>query len=148
MLVLSSLGNPGWAPAVTREAPAFTGAFFILSPGLPTTYLPSCELSGRYHWRYLIVLCESASNLGIVLLIFKEAAKMNRRFVAGVVSGAVVGATLGLLAAPKSGKDTRQLVRNKAGSLVTSLKQRRSRKNSENIHNLQAAPKETLYPRR
>ena len=73
---------------------------------------------------------------------------MNRKLVAGVVSGAVVGATLGLLAAPKSGKDTRQLVRNKAGSLVTSLKQRRSEKNSENIHNLQATPKEPLYPRK
>jgi len=54
---------------------------------------------------------------------------MNRKLVAGVVSGAVIGATIGLLAAPKSGKDTRQLVRNKAGSLVTSLKQRRIRKN-------------------
>ena len=69
------------------------------------------------------------------------------KLVAGVVSGAVVGATLGLLAAPKSGKDTRQLVRDKAGSLVTSLKQSRIHKNSEKIHNLQAAKKETLYPR-
>ena len=51
---------------------------------------------------------------------------MNRKLVVGVVSGAVVGATIGLLVAPKSGKDTRQLVRNKAGRLVTSLKQRRS----------------------
>jgi len=71
---------------------------------------------------------------------------MNRKLVAGVVSGAVIGAAIGLLAAPKTGKDTRQLVRNKAGSLVTSLKQRR--KNSEKIHNLQAAPKDTQYPRR
>ena len=73
---------------------------------------------------------------------------MNRKLVAGVVSGAVIGATIGLLAAPKTGKDTRQLVRNKAGSLVTSLKQRCTHKNSEKIHNLQAAKKETLYPRR
>ena len=73
---------------------------------------------------------------------------MNRKLVAGVVSGAVLGTAIGLLTAPKSGKDTRQLVRNKAGSLVTSLKQRRIHKNSEKIHNLQAAPKETLYPRR
>ena len=51
---------------------------------------------------------------------------MNRKLIAGVVSGAVLGTAIGLLAAPKSGKDTRQLVRNKAGSLVTSLKQRRS----------------------
>lgn len=70
---------------------------------------------------------------------------LNRKLVAGVVSGAVVGATIGLLAAPKSGKDTRQLVRNKAGSLATSL---RMHKNSEKVHNLQAAPKETQWPRR
>lgn len=54
---------------------------------------------------------------------------MNRKLVAGVVSGAVLGTAIGLLAAPQSGKSTRELVRNKAGSLVTSLKQRRSRKN-------------------
>ena len=57
---------------------------------------------------------------------------MNGKLVAGVVSGAAVGATIGLLVAPKSGKDTRQLVRNKAGSLVTSLKQRRSHKHTLN----------------
>ena len=51
---------------------------------------------------------------------------MSRKLVVGMVSGAVVGATIGLLAAPKSGKDTRHLVRSKAGSLVTSWKQRRS----------------------
>ena len=54
---------------------------------------------------------------------------MNRKLVAGVVSGAVLGTAIGLLAAPQSGKSTRELVRNKAGSLVASLKQRRSRKN-------------------
>ncbi len=72
---------------------------------------------------------------------------MNRKLIAGVVSGAVLGTAIGLLAAPKSGKDTRELVRNKAGGLVTSLKQRRIQ-NSEKIHDLQAAKKETLYPRR
>ncbi len=72
---------------------------------------------------------------------------MNRKLVAGVVSGAVLGTAIGLLAAPKSGKDTRQLVRDKTGSLVTSLKQRRIQ-NSETIHNLQAAKRETQYPRR
>ena len=51
---------------------------------------------------------------------------MNREIVAPIISGAVVGATIGLLAAPKSEKDTRLLVRSKAGNLVTSLKQRRS----------------------
>ena len=56
---------------------------------------------------------------------------MNRKLVAGMVSGAVVGAAIGLLAAPKSGKDTRQLVRNKAGSLVTSLRQGRGHKNAK-----------------
>ena len=73
---------------------------------------------------------------------------LNRKLVAGVVSGAVLGTAIGLLTAPKSGKDTRQLVHHKASSLVTSLKQRRSHKNSENIHNLQAAPKDSLWPRR
>ena len=70
---------------------------------------------------------------------------MNRKLLAGVVSGAVVGATIGLLAAPKSGKDTRQLVRSKAGSLATSLGMH---KNSDKVHNLQAAKKETQWPRR
>ena len=73
---------------------------------------------------------------------------MNRTIVAGLVFGAVLGTAIGLLTATNSGKDTRQLVRNEAGSLVTSLKQLRIHKNSEKIHNLQAARKETLYPRR
>ncbi len=72
---------------------------------------------------------------------------MNRKLVAGVLSGAVLGTAIGLLTAPKSGKDTRQIVHNKAGSLVTSLKQRRIQ-NSEKIHNLQADPKDSLWPRR
>ena len=70
---------------------------------------------------------------------------MNRKLVAGVFSGAVIGATLGLLAAPKPGKDTRQLVRNKAGNLATSM---RIHKNSEKIHNLQTEPKDSVWPRR
>jgi len=73
---------------------------------------------------------------------------MNRKLVGGVICGAVLGTAIGLLTAPKSGKDTRQLVHNKASSLVTSLNQRRIHKNSDKIHNLQAATKDSLWPRR
>ncbi len=39
------------------------------------------------------------------------------KFLAGLVAGAAVGAVASLLLAPKSGKETRQALRNKAGAL-------------------------------
>ena len=51
------------------------------------------------------------------------------KMVTGVVAGVVVGAALGLLFAPKTGKETRQIVglktnamRTKAGDYVTSIR--------------------------
>jgi gas vesicle protein len=39
----------------------------------------------------------------------------NNKFLAGLIAGAVVGAVTALLLAPKSGKETRQLLKEKAG---------------------------------
>jgi gas vesicle protein len=38
-------------------------------------------------------------------------------FITGLIAGAVVGAVAGVLLAPKSGKETRQLLRERAASL-------------------------------
>ena len=53
--------------------------------------------------------------------------KQNGKFVAGMVSGALVGTALALLVAPKTGKETRNVIRNKAGHAATSIRQRCSR---------------------
>ena len=41
----------------------------------------------------------------------------NNTFVTGLIAGTVVGAVAGLLLAPKSGKETRKILRDKAGTL-------------------------------
>ena len=46
------------------------------------------------------------------------------RFVKGLVVGALVGATLGVLAAPQPGSQTRNLVRRKTGGYVGSLREK------------------------
>ena len=55
----------------------------------------------------------------------------SKQIVKGFVAGAAIGAVVGLLFAPKSGSETRQLlgnktqgVRSKAGGYITSLKNR------------------------
>lgn len=53
--------------------------------------------------------------------------KTTGKFVVGMASGVVVGATIGLLFAPNSGKENRRVVRDKAGSLATSLRKRCSK---------------------
>jgi gas vesicle protein len=50
--------------------------------------------------------------------------KHNGKFVAGMVSGALMGAVMALLMAPKTGKETRNVIRSKAGDVGTSFKQR------------------------
>jgi gas vesicle protein len=45
----------------------------------------------------------------------------------GLLIGAAVGATLGILYAPRSGKETRTIIRDKAGNMVKSVKSRFSR---------------------
>ncbi len=56
------------------------------------------------------------------------------QLVTGLIAGAVVGAVAGLLLAPKTGKETRQIVvgrageiREKAGQYATSLRERMRR---------------------
>ena len=39
------------------------------------------------------------------------------KFLAGLIAGAVVGGVVALLLAPRSGKETRQILREKAGTL-------------------------------
>ena len=53
------------------------------------------------------------------------------KLVAGLVAGAVVGSAMGLLVAPKTGKESRQMVaegtsqwRNKAGGALHNLRQK------------------------
>ena len=49
---------------------------------------------------------------------------MNFRFVSGVVAGGVAGAAVGLLLAPRPGKETRRLLRSKAEDGVTAFRGR------------------------
>ena len=63
------------------------------------------------------------------------------RFFTGLVAGAVGGAVAGLLLAPRTGKETRQIVvaragevREKAGQYATSMRERIRRGQSEEQH--------------
>ena len=51
--------------------------------------------------------------------------KQNGKLIVGMVSGALVGTALALLVAPKTGKETREVIRSKAGHVATSIRQRR-----------------------
>ena len=50
--------------------------------------------------------------------------KHNGKFVVGMVSGALVGTAVALLVAPKTGKETRKVIRGKAGHVASSIGQR------------------------
>ena len=50
--------------------------------------------------------------------------KHNGKFVVGMVSGALVGTAVALLVAPNTGKDTRKVIRSKAGRVAISIRQR------------------------
>ena len=67
------------------------------------------------------------------------------RFVTGMLFGAVVGAAIGLLIAPKPGSETRQLVRERAGKFVGTARERvgnmRRRNNQDSVEE-QAAVQE------
>ena len=67
------------------------------------------------------------------------------RFVTGMLFGAVVGAAIGLLIAPKPGSETRQLVRERAGEFVGTARERvrsvRRRNNQDSVEE-QAAVQE------
>lgn len=49
---------------------------------------------------------------------------MNRRLIGGIIAGTVVGAAVGLLAAPKAGKETRRMLRVKADDCAMALRER------------------------
>ncbi len=49
---------------------------------------------------------------------------MNGRFISGIIAGGVAGAAAGLLFAPRSGKETRQVLRHKADDGVTAFRER------------------------
>ena len=51
--------------------------------------------------------------------------KQTSKFLIGMASGALVGTTLALFLAPKSGKGTRRALGSKAGHLAASIRQRR-----------------------
>ena len=46
------------------------------------------------------------------------------KFVTGLLAGALVGAAFGLLLAPKPGKETRQIVRERAGEYLGTARER------------------------
>lgn len=48
----------------------------------------------------------------------------NNKLVMGLVAGAIIGAAAGILLAPKAGKETRQMVRTRAGNFIGYLRQK------------------------
>ena len=50
--------------------------------------------------------------------------KHSGKFVVGIVSGALVGTAVALLVAPNIGKETRKVIRSKAGHVAISIRQR------------------------
>ena len=63
--------------------------------------------------------------------------KQTGKFVVGMVSGALVGTAVALLVAPKAGKETRRVIRSKAGHMATSIRQRCGRNRGEDAVDLQ-----------
>ena len=54
------------------------------------------------------------------------------RFVTGLIVGSLMGGTVGLLFAPRSGKETREVVRHKTGHYVGTLRERFGRSRATN----------------
>ena len=50
----------------------------------------------------------------------------NQKFLIGTLSALVAGVAIGLLVAPKNGKDTRKLIKNKANDLGGTVKSKAS----------------------
>ncbi len=58
--------------------------------------------------------------------------KHSGKFVVGIVSGALVGTAVALLVAPNTGKETRKVIRSKAGHVAISIRQRCGRRSGAN----------------
>ncbi len=54
------------------------------------------------------------------------------RFVTGLIVGSLMGGTVGLLLAPRSGRDTRDVVRHKTGHFAGTLRERFGRGEATN----------------
>ncbi len=54
------------------------------------------------------------------------------RFVTGLILGSLMGGTVGLLLAPRSGRETRDVVRHKTGNYVGTLRERLGRCGANN----------------
>ncbi len=63
----------------------------------------------------------------------------NGKFVVGMVSGALVGTAVALLVAPKTGKETRKVIRSKAGHVATSIRERCGRHRGADVVELEPA---------
>ncbi len=55
------------------------------------------------------------------------------RFVTGLIIGSLTGAAVGLLIAPLSGRETRDVVRHKSGHYVGTLRERFGRCRANNV---------------
>ena len=60
---------------------------------------------------------------------------MENNFAKGLIGGAIVGALAGLMFAPRAGKETRQIVREKAGLYAGTLRQRVRRGSTQESSN-------------
>ncbi len=56
---------------------------------------------------------------------------MDGQLIRGLIAGTLVGAAIGLLFAPKAGKETREVVRSKTGAYATALRERFRRSGAE-----------------
>ncbi len=56
------------------------------------------------------------------------------RFVTGLIVGSLMGGTVGLILAPRSGRETRDVVRHKTGHYVGTLRERFGRCGATNGH--------------
>ncbi|HRJ06300.1 MAG TPA: YtxH domain-containing protein [Candidatus Saccharibacteria bacterium] len=75
---------------------------------------------------------------------------MGKRFAIGAIVGAAVGVVAGVLTAPKSGKETRAELKDKAGDLKLQAEMKKDEvveKTEEVIANVKAKAKNTVKPK-
>ena len=57
------------------------------------------------------------------------------RLITGLIAGAVAGVAVGLLVAPKAGKETREVIGHKSGDYASTLRKRFGKGNAETQSN-------------